>query len=98
MPYAVVISAKAQKKLTQLELYLAARFYPENAERFIDRLVDACESLTLAPYRGTARDDLKPGMRSVGFERKVTIYFKIHGRKVVIVNITYRGSTRGVPR
>lgn len=34
----------------------------------------------------------------VGFERKVTIYFKVVGGKVLIVNIMYRGRTRGILR
>ena len=95
MPYVVELSPRAQKNIEKLEEYLGDRFYPANAERFIDRLLRALESLALAPYRGTSRDDLRTGIRTVGFERKATIYFKVVGDKVIIVSVKFRGRTRG---
>jgi len=95
MPYVVSLSPRAQKNVIQIEQYLAERFYPQNARRFVERLLEACDSLVLAPFRGTGRDDLRPGIRTVGFERKATIYFKVVGDHIVIVSIMYRGRTRG---
>lgn len=41
--------------------------------------------------RGTRRDDIRPGLRTVGFERRATIAFKVLAREVVIVRIFYGG-------
>ena len=37
------------------------------------------------------RDDLKPGVRSVGFERRVTILFTVTATEVLILRILYGG-------
>jgi toxin ParE1/3/4 len=91
MNFEVVFSSKADRQLEKLQEYLAKRFYPANAERYVQRLAQACRSLANAPYRGTMRDDLSPGLRTVGFERTATIYFAVVGEQVVIVSIGYSG-------
>ncbi len=42
MQHEVIFSAEAEMQLQELETYLAERFYPANAERFIERLAQAC--------------------------------------------------------
>ncbi len=91
MPYEVAFSAEAELQLQELEAYLAERFYPANAERYIERLTDACRALALAPFQGTMRDDLAPGIRTTGFERRVTIYFKVVEKRILILGIFYGG-------
>lgn len=44
-----------------------------------------------APLRGTPRDDIKPGLRIVGFERRAVIAFRVKRSEVVIVRIFYGG-------
>jgi toxin ParE1/3/4 len=95
MEYEVVFSEEAQAQLQELEVYLAGRFYPGNAERYIERLVDECESLAGAPQRGTRREELGAGIRSTGFERRVTIYFRVLVGRVVILGIFYGGRSPG---
>jgi toxin ParE1/3/4 len=43
------------------------------------------------PERGTRRDDLAPGLRTIGFERRATIAFRVGRTDVVIVRIFYGG-------
>ena len=49
--------------------------------------------MTLAtfPERGTKRDDLAPGIRTIGFERRATIAFRVGDDTVRIVRIFYAG-------
>ncbi len=91
MAYEVAFSAEAELQLQELEAYLAERFYPANAERYIQRLTDACRRLATAPLRGAMREDLAPGIRTVGFERRATIYFKVAEKKVLVLGIFYGG-------
>ncbi|ADW70571.1 type II toxin-antitoxin system RelE/ParE family toxin [Granulicella tundricola] len=91
MSYSVVFSPRAKRQLERLEDYLAERFYPANAERYIHRLTRACHSLALMPFKGTKRDDLRPGIRTIGFERRVTIYFAVESDQVQIISILYGG-------
>ena len=43
------------------------------------------------PQRGTLRDDLAPGLRVIGFDRRVTIAFHTGPDKVTIDRILYAG-------
>ena len=43
------------------------------------------------PERGTRRDDIASGLRTVGFERRVTIAFRVLDRGVEIVAVAYGG-------
>jgi toxin ParE1/3/4 len=93
MPHEVVFSAEAEMQLQEIEAYLAERSDPANAERFVERLAQACLSLGAAPHRGTKRDDLVPGLRTIGFERRTTVYFKLVENRVLIVSVLYGGRT-----
>src|ERR1051326_6309833 len=41
--------------------------------------------------RGTRRDDLRPGLRVAGFERRITIAFHVDAETLVIDRILYGG-------
>ena len=43
------------------------------------------------PERGTRRDDIRPGLRTMGFERRATIVFQVRKSEVVIVRVLYGG-------
>ncbi len=91
MSLTVEFSVEAQAHLNELEDYLAERFYPGNARKYLDRLMQSCLSLGRSPHRGRSRDDLRPGLRVIGFERRVSIYFKVVGDRVYIVGVLYGG-------
>jgi toxin ParE1/3/4 len=43
------------------------------ADRYVGRIVSFFQALATFPRRGTRRDDLLGGLRTVGLERRVTI-------------------------
>jgi toxin ParE1/3/4 len=43
------------------------------------------------PERGTKRDDILPGLRTIGFERRAMIAFRVLKTRVEIVTIAYGG-------
>lgn len=43
------------------------------------------------PERGAKRDDLFPGLRIVGFERRISIAFGISGDTVIFYRFLYGG-------
>ena len=51
-------------------------------------------ALETSPARGTRRDDIRPGLRTIGFERRPTIAFRIVWREVVIIRIFLRPCRR----
>ena len=47
--------------------------------------------LSLLPNAGHARDDLRPGLRLVAFERRVVIAYALRETRVDVLRILYRG-------
>jgi len=43
------------------------------------------------PERGTRRDDILKGLRTIGFERRVTIAFRVIKSRVEIITVAYGG-------
>jgi toxin ParE1/3/4 len=60
---------------------------PTVAGRYVGRLRDRCRRITLAPQGGRPRNDIAPGLRSVPFERRVVIIYRVLGETVEIVNV-----------
>ncbi|MBS0296905.1 MAG: type II toxin-antitoxin system RelE/ParE family toxin [Proteobacteria bacterium] len=61
------------------------------AGSYVERLVSYCERLSHFPERGASRDDLRPGLRLLGFERRATIAFTVVEDSVLIVRVFYGG-------
>lgn len=48
-------------------------------------------ALRTFPERGTKRDDIRLGLRTMGFECRATIVFQVRRSEVVVVRIFYGG-------
>jgi toxin ParE1/3/4 len=87
----VVFRDEANAELTTLYDYIASQGSPETAIGYIRRIRDACLSLAHFPERGRKRDDILPGLRTIGFERRTTIAFRVLKTRVEIVTIACGG-------
>jgi len=96
MIYRVAFTRRAQADLHGLFDYLADRFGLTNAQRYVEQIERSCLSLGTMPNRGTERSDLRPGMRTMGFRRRVTIAFRVKGDSVTILRILYGGRSAEV--
>ena len=63
----------------------------EVALRYVERLESWCLGFELAAERGHARDDIRPGLRIAGFERRVTLAFTVSDERVTIVRLFWGG-------
>ncbi len=91
MIYRVEFTRRAQADLYGLFDYLADRFSLTNAQRYVEQIEKVCLGLGTMPDRGTKRSDLRPGLRTMGFRRRVTIAFRVKGDSVSILRILYGG-------
>ena len=91
--YHVRFTAAAVRDLEAIFDFVADAASPRVAEGFVLRLEAACLSLDLAPLRGTARDDLRPGLRTFGVERRATVLFTVieASGEAVILGVFYGG-------
>lgn len=89
--YEVVLDAEAEAQLEDLFLYIAQDASFEIAERFTDAILEQCEALSQCPNRGTPRDDIQPGLRTIAFRRAVTIAYVVGEDRVEVLGVFYRG-------
>lgn len=91
MTYMIVFRPLAENDLVALHRYIAENSSLDRAGAYIDRIEHACMSLADFPFRGTLRDDLHPGLRITGFERRISIAFVVESQTVRILRIFYGG-------
>ena len=72
------------------ELILAAGG-AERAGGYLGRIQQRCLSLGEFPLSGRARPDVGPGIRSLGFERRVLLAYRVSDERVLILRILYAG-------
>lgn len=91
--YTVVFSLPAEADLEAIHDYIAGRAGSALALKFIEGIESYCLGFSDAPERGTRRDDLRRGLRTVGFRRRATILFEVEPmrKRVVILGVYYAG-------
>lgn len=91
MTHTIHFTPEALQQLFELESHIAAVGSSIVAARYVDSIVDYCENLNTFPHRGTPRDDLRPGLRTLAFRRRVMILFEVAGDAVTILGVYYGG-------
>ena len=81
----------AEADLLEIYRYIAEKAGRGAAGGYIDRIETACMALETFPERGTRRDDIRPGLRIIGFERRVAIAFMVEVDRVTILRLFYGG-------
>lgn len=71
MIYTVHFTPEARDQLDKLEEDITGVASPVVAARYTDSIVSYCENLQTFPHRGTRRDDLRPGLRTLGYAQAV---------------------------
>ncbi|MEX6506281.1 type II toxin-antitoxin system RelE/ParE family toxin [Jiella sp. M17.18] len=87
----VVFTPRAGRHIQSLHAYISAETSEAGADSYTDRILLFCRSLATFPLRGSCRDDILPGLRVVGFKRRVSIAFTVHQDVVVIEGVFYGG-------
>jgi len=91
MIHKVVFAPRASAHLADLFSLIANAASPEIAANYVEAILRQCESLRTFPMRGTRRDDILPGLRVIGYRRRVSIAFRITGEVVTILGVYYAG-------
>jgi toxin ParE1/3/4 len=91
----VIFAPEAKDDLFALYAYIAEHSGHQRAMNYISRIEGYCLGFDLASERGAKRDDLLPGLRTIGFERRVTIAFHVEPTTVTINRVLYGGRDLG---
>ncbi len=86
-----MVTPEARDELDELHSYITVAADAATASRFTDGIIDDIATLSEFPQRGTPRDDLRPGLRTISWRRRVTIAFMVEERDVVVIGVFYGG-------
>jgi toxin ParE1/3/4 len=89
--HTIRFTPEALQQLDELEGHISGVGSPIVAAQYVNSIVDYCENLQTFPHRGMRRDDLRPGLRTLGFRRRVTILFEVDEDTVNILGVYYGG-------
>lgn len=89
---AVIYTPKAGDDLDWIYETVAEASSAVTADGYDQRIRAFCERLDYGSERGSRRDDLLPGLRVTGFERRATIAFIVEPEQVVILRVFYGGT------
>ena len=93
----VVFASRAKTDLIELHDWIVERAGAAVATAYLERLEGYCEGFEVAAERGHRRDDVRPGLRIVGFERRIAIAFVVEPEQVIILRLYYGGRAIGSP-
>jgi toxin ParE1/3/4 len=86
----VVFAPEARNDLFELYDWIAATAGASSvAISYVERIEAYCLGFDIVSERGHRRDDIFPGLRIVGFERRVTIVFAVDDDRVSILPLFY---------
>lgn len=83
----VVFAPEAAGDLIGIYDWVAEAAAPDIAIGYIERIEAFCHRLSVASERGHLRSDVRPELRVVGFERRLTIAFTVGNETVTILRV-----------
>lgn len=86
---AVRLSEPAIDDLFEVYLYFAERIGHDRAETYVSRIESFCRSLSTLSERGRKRDDLLPGIRTLIFESRAVVAYRIDDDTVTILRVIH---------
>ena len=91
--YTVHIEAQALDQLATIGAHIAHRSTGHIAADFVNRVLDHAGDLNMYPNRGTQRDDIRPGLRTISYRKRVIIAFTVNENThtVAILGFFYGG-------
>ena len=91
----VVVTRAARSDLTAVYDHIAAEVSQRVARAYTQRVEAWLATFDIGAERGTLRDDLQPGLRTIEFERRVTAAITVEDERVVLLRLFYGGQDWG---
>ena len=87
----VVLAPEAADDLMELYDWVAVQASPSVAMAYLERVEAFCQRLRLGSERGHVRSDVRPGLRIMGFERRLTVAFTVEEETVTVLRVFTAG-------
>jgi toxin ParE1/3/4 len=82
--YKIHYAPEARADLNEIHHYIQLQSTRRTADRYIRRVRQFCRDLAVAPHRGEGRDHLRPGLRSIGFEDRISVIFAVFDKEQIV--------------
>jgi plasmid stabilization system protein ParE len=89
--FEVRLTDEAEADLRDIFDFISSQASVVRAQAYVNRIIGFLAGLDVFPERGTVREDIKPGLRIIGFERSASIAFLVEGDGVVVLRVLYAG-------
>lgn len=94
--YTVRLSPEAQTDIVRMHARIVEKSSSTvTADRYIERMSGFLSSLNVFPERGTVREEVRSGLRIIGFERSASVAFVVEDDDVVVLRILAKGQEFG---
>ncbi len=95
--YQLLFTPESRRDLKSLKRHIQRESSLRIATNYVESLQRFCETLQLSPHRGEERPHARPGLRSIGFKRRVSVFFTVSDKEqtVRIIRILYAGRQAG---
>lgn len=90
MKHRVILASSAVSDINEIFDYILTEVGERIARDYVGRIRDFLLGLDLFPHRGTVIDSAR-NMRSVGFEHRATVIFRVENGEVTILRVFHRG-------
>lgn len=87
----VRFSRQAEDDPFEIGLWIALQADRNRARNYVGRIEAACRRLADFPGRGTPHQELGAEIRSMSFERRATICYRLAEKAVEILHVLHRG-------
>lgn len=87
----VFLAPRAEADLDRIASWIAEQGAPLTALEYVGRIRRFLTSLDQFPARGANCGDVRPGLRIVGFERRVVIAIVVRATHIEIERVFYGG-------
>ncbi|SCM72368.1 conserved hypothetical protein [uncultured Pleomorphomonas sp.] len=90
--YRVRLSDEAAADLAHIYRFVLRKSASSiTARDYVGRIHAFLAGFEVFPERGTLRDNIREGLRIVGFERRVSVAFIVEDTEVVVLRVLYAG-------
>ncbi|OQP87622.1 plasmid stabilization protein [Rhizobium rhizosphaerae] len=90
--FTVRLSPEAQTDLVSIHANIVQKTGSViTADRYIERISIFLNSFDVFPERGTVRNEIRTGLRIVGFERSASVAFIVEEESVIVLGIAPKG-------
>jgi toxin ParE1/3/4 len=80
----IVFAPEAETQLGELYDYIASEPLPRLPDATGEELIDYCEGLAVVPTSGSARNDIRPGLRTTPYRKRAVSAFAVSGERLMV--------------